>query len=167
MLNEAIKEANAKLCSRLVPAKGPAKSKAGELLRAVNHLESRFWFAGEMVGVDNGNETCNPAARYILTEIDDYTQVYEITEEIWGFSGLIDSKERYGELVNELLLATLYYIKDFPELKKEANPAGFEKYQEDEDFWYSREWWQDNYPEEFGCYEEDEDIPLYEYDYVR
>ena len=82
-MDKAIMDKNSKLFEELVPSMGAAETTAGELLRAVNRIVYRFWNDGDMVCVDYGNETCNPAARYILSVIDEDSDVYRVTEKIW------------------------------------------------------------------------------------
>ena len=53
------------LFDELVPASGKADTVAGEIIRAVNRIAYRNSNDGDHVGVGYGNETCNPAARYL------------------------------------------------------------------------------------------------------
>lgn len=56
-----------KLFDELVPKSGKAESLAGELVRAASRICYRFFNDGDMVGVGYGKETCNPAARFLLS----------------------------------------------------------------------------------------------------
>lgn len=53
------------LFEELVPASGKADTVAGEIIRAVSRIAYRNYNDGDHVGVGYGNETCNPAARYL------------------------------------------------------------------------------------------------------
>ena len=140
MLNEAIMNANSKLYSKLVPMEGPASSKAGELLRAVNKIGCRFWNDGDMIGFQYGNETCNPAARFILEEFGN-TPMSLLVSSLWKIAG----RSSYENVLCSLVEETLRYIEDNPELVTEENEWDYLDFAEDSD----REW-----EEEF--YEEDE-----------
>ena len=53
------------LFDELVPMSGKADSLAGEIIRAVSRIVYRYYNDGDIVGVGYGNETCNPAARFL------------------------------------------------------------------------------------------------------
>ena len=53
------------LFDELVPARGAAKTVAGEIVRAISRIGYRNYNDGDHIGVGYGNETCNPAARYL------------------------------------------------------------------------------------------------------
>ena len=54
-----------KLFEELVPLSGKADNLAGEIVRATTRLDYRFFNDGDMIGKGYGNETCNPAARFL------------------------------------------------------------------------------------------------------
>ena len=145
-MDKAIMDKNSKLFEQLVPSMGAADTTAGELLRAVNRIVYRFWNDGDMVCVDYGNETCNPAARYILSVIDEDSDVYRVTEKIWVAQGMPD--EEYEKALEELLKVTLDYIENHPGMKSEKNSDSYEKYVEEEDHWWDRDYWREEEEEE-------------------
>jgi hypothetical protein len=99
-----------------------------------------------MVCVDYGNETCNSAARYILSVIDENSDVYRMTEKIWVAQGMPD--EEYEKALEELLKVTLDYIENHPGMKSEKNSDSYEKYVEEEDHWWDRDYWREEEEEE-------------------
>lgn len=56
---------NEELFEELVPASGNAPTLAGEILRAVNRIEYRYWNDGDIAGIGYGRETVNPAVRFL------------------------------------------------------------------------------------------------------
>lgn len=51
---------------RLVPPFGPADTRAGEVVRALEKITYRYLNAGDRIGVGYGNETCNGPARFLV-----------------------------------------------------------------------------------------------------
>ena len=116
------------LIDELVPAKGKADTVAGEIIRAVSRIAYRNWNDGDHVGVGYGNETCNPAARYL---------------DMWG----IRDDDRYNKAVETLAEKVLAYLDEHPELKTTANT---------EDMWDYIDRLEDRDDSEDGEDEEDE-----------
>lgn len=50
----------------LVPSSGPADTNRGEIVRAFQRLEYRWYNDGDEPGDGYGNETCNSSARYLV-----------------------------------------------------------------------------------------------------
>lgn len=67
---------------RLVPASGKADTKAGEIVRALSRLGYRWWNDGDQIGIGYGNETCNPAARFLMEKLPD--KIGASIAGIWG-----------------------------------------------------------------------------------
>ena len=59
-----------KFFDELVPSKGPAKDRSGEIIRAFSRIAYRFENDGDMLGKGYGRETCNPAGRYLREVLD-------------------------------------------------------------------------------------------------
>lgn len=148
MLNKALMSVNSALYDELVPMCGKAKSKAGELLRAVNQIGYRYWNDGDMVGKDEGNETCNPAARYIASEYED-GKLGEVAKKIFW----IEDYENYEELVEELVLRAVERILENPELVDQEADFSIDDCHESEDRWWRPNWWKDDEEDE-----EDEEV---------
>lgn len=103
------------LFDELVPAKGKADTVAGEIIRAVNRIAYRNSNDGDHVGVGYGNETCNPAARYLGEVAGSHVQQAVI--DMWG----VADDDRYDKLVVALEEAVLAYLDEHPELKVTLN----------------------------------------------
>ena len=138
---------------RLVPAAGPAETEAGEIVRALGRITYRFYNDGDQIGVDYGNETCNPAARFLQERLPENlsTQI----SELW--SGYGDYEKTLLSLVDE----SLDYL-DSTNLESEQNLDDFLDWQipEDTEYWEDEceedEYWEDEC-EEDECYEEEWD----------
>lgn len=110
------------LFDELVPAKGKADTVAGEIIRAVNRIAYRNSNDGDHVGVGYGNETCNPAARYLGEVAGNHgdpagNRVQQAVIDMWG----IHDDSRYDKLVAALEEAVLAYLDEHPELKTTPN----------------------------------------------
>lgn len=109
------------LFKKLVPEKGPAATVAGEILRATGRI-------GDHIGVGYGNETCNPAARYLMKTTN--ADIARAIINMWGVKG--EARYRIGYLI--LLNEVLDYIDANPELKETKNNENmFDYYDEHED----------------------------------
>ena len=103
------------LFEELVPASGKADTVAGEIIRAVSRIAYRNSNDGDHVGVGYGNETCNPAARYLGEVAGSHVQQAVI--DMWG----IHDDSRYDKAVEALEEAVLAYLDEHPELKTTPN----------------------------------------------
>ena len=75
------KELNGKLFDELVPDKGAADNRAGEIVRAYNRLGYRWRNDGDRINVDEGKETCNAAARFLEAYIPE--KYHKALRELW------------------------------------------------------------------------------------
>lgn len=71
-----------KTSSGLIPPIGKADSMAGEIARAANQIVYRYLNDGDMVNVGYGKETCNPAARFLLSHRNGFIQ--SLTKNLWN-----------------------------------------------------------------------------------
>lgn len=148
-MREAEQKINA-LFEELVPPSGKADTVAGEIIRAVSRIGYRNYNDGDHIGVGYGNETCNPAARYLGKVAG--SRVQQAIIDMWG----VGDDDRYDKAVEVLEETVLEYLEQHPELKTTANS---------EDMWDYRNDLEDRDDTEDDCdeeeyYEEDED---YEY----
>lgn len=104
------------LFKQLVPRMGKADTVAGEIVRAYNRLEYRFFNDGDMVGIGYGCETCNAAARYLMHQ--GYEYISDYINDLWDCEG---DEQLYGEALECLAGAVLDYIAMYPELKTTKN----------------------------------------------
>ena len=131
------------LFEELVPAKGKADTVAGEIIRAVNRIAYRNYNDGDHVGVGYGNETCNPAARYLGEVAGNHgdpagNRVQQAVIDMWG----VADDDRYDKLVEALEEAVLAYLDEHPELKTTPNTEDMFDYRdslEDRDNSYDEE----------------------------
>lgn len=115
------------LFEELVPCSGKADTVAGEIVRAISRIGYRYYNDGDHVGVGYGNETCNPAARYLMKFVDERID-YAISN-MWG----VEHDATYEEWLAELETAILDYLDENPELKTAANTEDMWDYRTDED----------------------------------
>lgn len=102
-----------KLFDELVPRSGKANSLAGELVRAVNRLDYRWYNDGDRLGIGYGNETCNAAGRFLKVNGDD--EIAHLISRAWEAA----DDELYDEIIDELEGAVAYYIEHNPELRQQ------------------------------------------------
>ena len=152
MLNEVLEKKNDALFDELVSVEGASETKAGELVRAVNRIGYRFWNDGDMIGVEQGNETCNAAARFIM-EVYDGTEMEGLVSAMWG----MQNEKVYEYSLDLLFDSMVRYIDGHPELKTEPNDEDMFEFKElsDED-WYEED--EDDYmfQEPWAVYEGDD-----------
>lgn len=103
------------LFEELVPASGKADTVAGEIVRAVSRIAYRWWNDGDHIGVGYGNETCNPAARYLVATCGGDVRLAIM--DAWGVwdDGL------YSAAVANIEKAVLDCLDRRPELKETIN----------------------------------------------
>lgn len=104
-------EINNQLYDMLVPDNGKADTKAGEILRAVNRIAYRFWNDGDLAGQGYGNETVNPAVRYLYNNVTNASKFKSVVIELYkqiNYPNLSDNE--YEELLNELVRENVIYI---------------------------------------------------------
>lgn len=120
------------LFEELVPESGKADTVAGEIIRAVCRPHYRNWNDGDHVGVGYGKETCNAAARYLMTVGSQ--KMRDILCDMWGMI----SDRLYDAAIATLLTLTLDFLDTHPELKTKPNAEDMFDYyikDEDEDTW--------------------------------
>jgi len=99
----------------LVPQSGKCDTLAGELIRAVNKIEYRWFNDGDRFFEDYGIETCGPAFQFILNNIDEdsFDLFYNLFEK-----AALDNldNEEYDEFVAQLRSAIVNYILSHKEV---------------------------------------------------
>ena len=113
------------LFEELVPASGKADTVAGEIIRAVSRIAYRNYNDGDHIGIGYGNETCNPAARYLGEVAGDC--VKQAIVNMWG----VGDDSRYDNAVEALEEAVLEYLEQHPELKTTVNSEDMWDYRND------------------------------------
>lgn len=89
-----------------VPHTGKSDTLYGELVRATSRIGYRFFNDGDIVGTGYGRETCNPAARFVLTNIDD-EEIKELINTMWGMS----SSAAYGSVLRLFVIKMAEYLE--------------------------------------------------------
>lgn len=131
------------LFDELVPSSGKADTVAGEIIRAISRIGYRNWNDGDHIGTGYGNETCNPAARYLMRVTEDLgtDKISDIILEMWG----VYSDDEYDAILNRLEDAVLEFIEEHPELKTTKNDMDMWDCRTDEDVddydEEEEEWW--------------------------
>ena len=141
-MENALEKLNA-LFEELVPDMGSAETKAGELVRAVSRIGYRFYNDGDKIGVDYGNETCNAAARYIMSEFKDQ----EFSWTVNGMWGLVSDKF-YEKGLGLLAEQVVSFVESNPELKEEKNDGDYDDdyHVKEDDEWELEEEEEDHEP---------------------
>ena len=103
----------------LVPDSGKCESLAGELIRACNKIEYRWFNDGDRWFEDYGIETAGPAAKFIMDfEIENETPFWDFMMD-WAEDGCQldgENDESYDNKVEELKNSLSTYIESHPEL---------------------------------------------------
>ena len=116
------------LFEELVPASGKAPTVAGEIVRAINRISYRNWNDGDHIGVGYGQETCNPAARYLGAKCGE--EVASLISAIWG----IENDKAYDLILGQFEAEVVKYLERNPELKAAENREDMFDYRDaDED----------------------------------
>ena len=115
------------LFDELVPMSGKSKVVAGEIIRALCRIVYRWYNDGDCIGVGYGNETCNPAARYLINYTPSNSGIPRMVSKLWGKEYDKNDLNRLSELVVD-------YIEDNPKLKDKRNTVDmWDLYDPDED----------------------------------
>lgn len=142
MLSNELEMKNEELFDRLVPESGAADTVAGELVRAVNRIVYRNWNDGDHIGVGYGNETCNPAARYIMDNFSD-SILAVIVRGMWG----LEDDDAYDKAVDLLVENEVSFLEDHPELMEKENGYDMLDFDEPED----RRWEEEHEEDDEDC----------------
>lgn len=95
----------------LVPGMGAADTLAGELIRALARIESRYYNDGDWIGIDYGRKTCNPSARFLRQYGN--KNIADSIEALWTD---IDERD-YERHLSRLIFHVVNYIDANTEMK--------------------------------------------------
>ena len=129
------------LFEELVPVSGKAATVAGEIIRAISRIGYRNCNDGDHIGVGYGNETCNPAGRYLDQKCS--PEVGSAVYAIWG----IEDDEQYDRGLEKLEQAVIDYLDAHPELFSAANNEDMWDYRNNEED-VDDEWEDEEYEDE-------------------
>lgn len=106
-------EMNEVLFDELVPSMGKADTEGGEIMRAVNRIQYRYWNDGDIAGHGYGKQTVNPAVRF-LDFVVDRLKSCTFRTLVNKFQDYVDgtyvSDSEYDEKVKELVKESIIYI---------------------------------------------------------
>lgn len=94
----------------LVPPSGPAKTIAGELVRAIMRILYRDYNDGDLWYTGYGKETCGDSVIYLLEHIEDLQDLFD--EMIYREM----ENEEYTEALEEVASRVMVYLNEHPEL---------------------------------------------------
>lgn len=106
-------EMNEVLFEELVPSMGKADTKGGEILRAVNRIQYRYWNDGDIAGQGYGKRTVNPAVRFLDLVVDrlKYSNFRTLVNDFRDYVyGTYVSDSEYDVRVNMLVKEAIIYI---------------------------------------------------------
>ena len=130
------------LFEELVPASGKADSLAGELVRATSRIGYRFFNDGDMLGIGDGKETCNPAGRFLIKKAP--KEIGDLVAGLWGMC----SEAGYEAVLDILVGKVADYIEASPNLRSQPTEDMWDFRDKDEDVDDSWEEDEDDYYEE-------------------
>lgn len=127
------------LFEELVPDSGKADTVAGEIIGAISRIGYRNYNDGDHVGVGYGKETCNPAARYLMSLKD--SGIDNAISDLWG----VVNDDLYDTRLAVLEMRVLEYLEAHPELKTTENTDDMWDFRTEDDVdnsdWDSDEDW--------------------------
>lgn len=135
---------------KYVPVYGPSPVVGGEMVRAVNRIDYRWFNDGDKLGDGYGRETVNPAARYLM--VKGTPDVKVALENMWApYTGYLQSDDVYEANMRTLVDAVLKQLDENPQLFTERNTEDYQDYADPE------EDYDDSYEDEDEYYEEEEE----------
>ena len=116
-----------------MPGSGKANTKGGELVRAAQRILNEYYESGNMIGRGFGNETVNPAARYII-EKTDFSGNGEI-EDMLNHDVQMDDSE-YNSWLKRFETDFTNWLRDKEDLFSTPNDDDIADYIEEDDVEY-------------------------------
>lgn len=117
-----------------VPQAGKANTIGGEILRATAQIVNRFYNDGDKIGIGNGKETVNPAARYILENAVEFTAVPDDLQAMLDNDSDINlSDESYEEWVDDFKYEVEDYLREHEELFHAPNKVDMWDFKQESD----------------------------------
>jgi len=113
-----------------MPGSGTANTKGGELVRAAQRILTEYYNNGNMIGRGYGNETANPAARYIVekTTYDGNDEIEDMLNHV-----VYMTDEEYDAWCKRFEEDFANYLRDKAELFSEPNDDDMNDYKDDDD----------------------------------
>ena len=130
---------------------GNSTTLGGEILRAFNRIDYRYYNDGDMIGRGYGKETVNPAARFLVEKCVGWTEVGNLEDMLNGESDINKSDDYYNEWLEDLKYSLEDYLRNHEEFFHTPNKDDMLDYSSEDD--------KDNTVSE--CYFEDGDGNTY------
>lgn len=113
-----------------MPGSGKANTKGGELVRAAQRILTEFYNSGNMIGRGYGNETVNPAARYIIakTSFDGNDELQDMVDHVVQMT-----EDEYEKWCRRFETDFTNYLRDKGDLFSQANDDDISNYKDKED----------------------------------
>lgn len=111
------------LFEKYVPGSGAAETVGGEIIRAMNRIDYRFYNDGDKAQKGYGRETVNPACRYL-------TEGQNLKLSIWEHWY---NDEEYNYQMYEDFKGILEHLDQHPELFETKNEEDMWEYRDDEE----------------------------------
>ena len=117
-----------------IPQAGKANTIGGEILRATAQIVNRFYNDGDKIGIGNGKETVNPAARYILENAVEFTAAPDDLQAMLDNNSDINlSDESYEEWVDDFKYEVEDYLREHEELFHAPNKVDMWDFKQESD----------------------------------
>ena len=113
------------LFEELVPISGKCDSLAGELIRAVNKIDYRYFNDGDEIGRGYGKETCNYCARFLMQFTNN--EIRSLIRKMWR------DECNYEDSLEELIGLVVDFVEAHPQLRETETEDMFDYYDEEED----------------------------------
>lgn len=100
-----------KMFDEYYPRNGGWVSLAAEILNAAMEISFNAYKYGDMIGVGYGRETCNPSARFLMSNTTE--EIANLIIAIWG----LENGGAYCALFNVIIGKVIEYVKEHPEIR--------------------------------------------------
>lgn len=88
---------------------GKSDTVADEIVRAVSRIAGRFYHDGDRLGIACGEETCDPAGRYLMQRCGE--SVAQSVHDAWNVED-----NTYQKRLEKIMQTTALYLDEHPEL---------------------------------------------------
>lgn len=140
------------LTDKYMPDEGNADTLAGELLRAVNRIEYRYFNDGDMAGEGYGKETVNPAVRFLFANVDLRKCEQLLARAVHYLMdcvnrGYVSNSDEYEHILNNLKVSISNYIytNQLWNMPNNEDMLAYRDKDEDvDDSWDNEDDWDDN-----------------------
>lgn len=112
---------------------GNSTTLGGEILRAFNRIDYRYYNDGDMIGRGYGKETVNPAARFLVEKCVGWTEVGNLEDMLNGESDINKSDDYYNEWLEDLKYSLEDYLRNHEEFFYTPNKDDMLDYSTEDD----------------------------------